>query len=120
MVPNAVMPIPTMPKSSPRMAIIAFSMVFLCGCLSGALAMTFWFHPGIHDSKARGMSMSVAEWNAELDLTEEQSRQLKSILDDFARYYENLLADGNTRVLQILTPEQRIKFTKLLKEHRVP
>ena len=114
------MPIPTIPRSSPQMAILALSMVFLCGCLSGALAMTFWFHPGIHDPKARGMSMSVAEWNAELDLTPEQSRQLKSILDDFARYYDNLLADGNTRVLQILTPEQRTKFSQLLKDHRTP
>ena len=58
------------------------------------------------------MSISLQEWK-QLDLTEEQTRQLMSILDDFSHFYDNLLADGNTRVLRILTPEQRRKFDQL-------
>jgi Spy/CpxP family protein refolding chaperone len=64
------------------------------------------------------MSMSIREWKEQLSLTGEQERQLTSVLDDFSRYYDNLLADGNTRILQILNPEQRRKFERMMAEHK--
>jgi hypothetical protein len=67
---------------------------------------------------AAGLSMSVAEWKQGLDLSDQQTVQLTSILDDFARYYDNVLADGNSRIMQILNPEQRRKFDRMLREHK--
>ena len=66
----------------------------------------------IRQRAPKPLSISLGEWK-QLDLTEEQKRQITSILDDFSHFYDNLLADGNTRVLRILTPEQRVKFDKL-------
>ena len=71
-----------------------------------------------HPTTAAGLSMSVAEWKRELDLTPEQTLQLTSILDDFARYYDNVLSDGNSRIMQILNPEQRRKFEQMLRDHK--
>jgi hypothetical protein len=50
----------------------------------------------------------------------EQSERLKTILDDYAKYHEDLEAQiedvratGRTKIVQILTPEQRKRFEKL-------
>ena len=78
-------------------------------------------HPGMHKAGQPtpvGLSVSISEWKSELDLSDEQVRQLTSILDDFGRYYENLLADGNTRIVEVLTPTQRTRYEELLVKHR--
>ena len=62
--------------------------------------------------------MSVTEWKQQLNLTDEQTTQLTSVLDDFSRYYDNVMADGNTRIVQILNPEQRAKFEQMLRDHK--
>ena len=62
--------------------------------------------------------MSVTEMKNGLNLTDEQTRQLTSILDDFSHYYDYLLADGNSRILQILDPDQKKLFQQLLQQHR--
>jgi hypothetical protein len=62
--------------------------------------------------------MSVTEWKQELNLSDQQTVQLTSILDDFSHYYDNVLADGNSRIMQILNPEQRRKYEQMLREHR--
>jgi len=62
--------------------------------------------------------MSVREWKDQLNLTEQQTVQLTSILDDFSHYYDNVLADGQTRIMQILNAEQRVKFEKMLRDHK--
>jgi hypothetical protein len=81
--------------------------------------MSYWVHPGLHGAPpAGGMSMSIREWREQLDLSDEQTRQLTSILDDFSHYYDNLLADGNTRVRQILNPEQIKKYESMMRQHR--
>jgi Spy/CpxP family protein refolding chaperone len=56
----------------------------------------------------------------ELNLTSEQSERLKTILDDFVKYHEDLEAQiddmratGKNRIVQMLTPEQRQKFEQL-------
>jgi hypothetical protein len=54
----------------------------------------------------------------QLGLSDQQARQLDSILDDFGRYYDNLMADGQTRIRQILDDQQRQKFDKLIAERR--
>ena len=85
-------------------------------------------HGGLHDGRlhdghavappAPGFSTSVNDWKRQLDLTDEQTVQLTSILDDFSRYYDNVLADGNSRVMQILNPEQRRRFQQMLRDRK--
>lgn len=108
-----------LPRPAERVAIVSMLLVFLCGTLLGAVAMSYWFHPNVHGgpSGARVMSISMKEFQ-QLNLTEEQTRQLTSVLDDFSHYYDNLLADGNSRVLQILTPQQRLRYEEMIREHK--
>ncbi len=82
--------------------------------------MSFWIHPSLHGSHpgATGLTMSIQEWNEKLSLSPEQTRQLTSILNDFSSYYDNLLADGNTRIMEILDPAQKLKYQKMLREHK--
>ncbi|MDQ1472629.1 MAG: hypothetical protein QOJ99_4109, partial [Bryobacterales bacterium] len=102
------MPSATLPRPAERVAILSLILVFLCGGVAGAMAMSYWHHKYGHGNSvsATRMSMSVQEWRQKLDLSEEQTRQLTSILDDFSRYYDDVLSDGNSRVMQILNREQ--------------
>jgi len=63
---------------------------------------------------------SYDKLKTELNLTSDQSERLKTILDDFVKYHEDLQAQiedvratGKNRIVQMLTPEQRQKFEKL-------
>lgn len=111
----------TLPRPAERAAIFSFLLVFLCGVVAGALVMSLAKNAGMHGSRpvSSGLSsMSVAEMKNNLDLTDEQTRQLTSILDDFSHYYDNLLADGNSRILQILDADQKKRFAQMLQQHR--
>jgi hypothetical protein len=110
----------TLPRPAERMAILSFVLVFLCGAVLGAVVMSFSGHARLHGAApvANGLSMSVTEWKQELNLTDQQTVQLTSILDDFSHYYDNVLADGNSRIMQILNPDQRRRFEQMLAEHR--
>jgi len=54
----------------------------------------------------------------ELDLTPEQSVQMQSVLNDMWQYYKIVMTDSKARVDQLLTPDQRRKFERLLQEHQ--
>ena len=114
----------TLPRPNEKVAIVSFLLVFLCGALLGAVIMSVSGHAGLHApvhgtrTEPGSLSMSVMEWKQQLDLTEEQTAQITSILDDFSRYYDNVLADGNTRIIQILNPVQRGKFERMLRAHK--
>jgi hypothetical protein len=110
----------TLPRPAERVAIVSMLLVFLCGAVLGAVVMSYWVHPGLHGSAPGkvGMTMSIREWKEKLNLTDEQTRQLTSVLDDFSRYYDNLLADGNTRILQILNDDQKKKYELMIAEHK--
>jgi Spy/CpxP family protein refolding chaperone len=101
-------------------------LIFLCGALAGALTMRSSLrgkpHPGSppywKDSGAQLFSYDKLKKN--LNLTAEQSERLKTILDDFVKYHEDLetqiedmRATGKNRIVQMLTPEQRTKFERL-------
>lgn len=111
----------TLPQPAEKIAIVSLVLVFLCGAVFGVVVMSVnsRLHP-VHGAAppAAGLSMSVDEWKQGLDLTPDQTVQLTSILDDFSRYYDNVLADGNSRIMQILNPEQRRKFEQMLRDHK--
>jgi len=105
---------------NPRAALAAtVLLVFLSGAVVGALAMNFGVHKGLHQVAfwtAPGKEISVHRLQRQLDLTPAQTEQLKSILNDFAHYYEDVLANGKPRIYTILNDEQKRKFDSLLNE----
>lgn len=110
----------SLPRPAEKTAILSLLLVFLCGGVLGAVVMSY-VHPRLHMVRPAapiGLAVSVSQWKKQLNLSEEQERKLTSVLDDFSRYYDNVLADGNSRVLEILTPEQRTLYEGLLRAHR--
>jgi len=120
MVPDAATT--ALPRPTEKIAIVSFVLVFLCGAVLGAVVMSFSGHASLHGTPPLAVGpytpISVREWKEQLNLTDQQTVQLTSILDDVVRYYDNVLADGNTRIMQILNPEQRRQYERMLREHR--
>jgi hypothetical protein len=112
----------SLPRPSEKIAIVSLVLVFLCGAVLGAVVMSFSGHANLHGTlplvAGIGSPFSVREWKEQLNLTDQQTVQLTSILDDVFRYYDNVLADGNSRIMQILNPEQRRKYEQMLRAHR--
>ena len=100
-------------------------MVFLCGALVGAITMRSGLHDKLHRSAAAYWRDGQSEFSydrlkRDLNLTPDQAERLKTILDDFVKYHEDLQAQiedvratGRNRILQMLTPEQRRRFEQL-------
>jgi hypothetical protein len=101
-------------------------LIFLCGALAGALTMRSSLHTKLHHGGApywkddSAQLFSYDKLKKELNLTSEQSERLKTILDDFVKYHEDLetqiedmRATGKNRIVQMLTVEQRRKFERL-------
>ena len=87
----------------------------------GALAMNMRVHARMHPPPfwtVEGKAVYVERMKKELDLTPVQTGQLETILDDFAKYYRTVLSDGKTRIMQILTDDQKQKFDRLLQTQK--
>jgi len=108
---------------NPRI-LTTLALVFLTGAMAGAIGMREGLHAQLHRGVAywRGdqAEFSYQQLKTELNLTPDQSERLKTILDDFAKYHDDLEAQiedvratGRNRIVQILTPEQRERFEKL-------
>jgi hypothetical protein len=112
-----------LPRPAEKIAIVSFVLVFLCGMVAGAVIMSFSGHADLHGKTALAADLgdtpvSIREWKEQLNLTDQQTVQLNSILDDVFRYYDNVLADGNSRIMQILNPAQQRKYQQLIAAHR--
>jgi len=98
---------------------VTLVLVFLVGAVVGALAMNFGAHKGLHRTAFwtdPGKDISLHRLEKELDLTPEQTEKLKTVLDDFSRYYQDVLATGKTSIYKILTVEQKRKFDRMMNE----
>ena len=99
--------------------VVSTILVFLVGAVVGALAMNFGAHKGLHRTPFwtdPGQSISLRHLQKELDLTPAQAEQLKTVLNDFSRYYQDVLATGKTSIYKILNAEQRRKFDRMMNE----
>jgi uncharacterized membrane-anchored protein YhcB (DUF1043 family) len=99
-------------------AILPLILVFLCGVSVGALVMSLG-HTALHSSPSKSRTdnaVTLERWKRDLNLNDEQSEKIGTILDDFSKYYDNVLADGNTRILQVLDDKQKAKFRQMLKD----
>jgi Spy/CpxP family protein refolding chaperone len=68
----------------------------------------------------REKEKAMALLQRELSLTPVQTERVGAILDDYRRYYGNIQdqveevrATGKSRILEVLDPQQRVKFQKL-------
>jgi len=100
---------------------LSLALVFLCGGVAGALVMDFGVHnrhrlPAFETSQ--GQAVYFERLQKELNLDAQQSEQVRSILNDFWQYYRTVLSEGRGRIEQVLTPEQREKFERLLAEQK--
>lgn len=109
------------PLQNPKIG-IAFTLVlvFLVGAVVGALAMNMGVvHKGLHRVPFwtdPGKEISLHRLQKELDLTPAQTEQLKTALDDFSRYYQDVLAIGKTSIYKILNDEQKRKFDRMMND----
>ena len=106
----------------PRWAVgVVLALVFLCGATAGAVAMNTGLHERLHQSPfdtPAGRALNFEHLQKELDLTPAQAEQMQSILNDMWQYYRTVLTDSKSRVEQILSPQQREKFERLLQQQR--
>ena len=105
---------------SPRTKfVVTILLVFLVGAVVGALAMNVGAHKGLHRAafwSDTGREISLHKLQKELDLTPDQTEKLKSVLEDFSKYYQDVLATGKGSIYKILNEEQQHKFDRLLND----
>ena len=75
-------------------------------------------HAPLHPITGPATAESVENLRKQLDLTPDQVRQVTVVLDDFSTYYDTVLASGKAKIIQILNPNQQVKFEKIMKEQK--
>jgi hypothetical protein len=114
------------PWQNPRILSTLF-FVFLAGATVGALSMSFGLHDKLHHaappSSAASRDAVLQRFKSELDLSGAQTEKLALVLEDYRLYYQSLQdqlddlrATGKTRILQILNPDQKVKFEKMVQD----
>jgi Spy/CpxP family protein refolding chaperone len=105
--------------SRPKMALISLMAVaFLCGAAAGAVGMKSYAFRSAHHYIAlqESKEITLQRWRKKLNLSDDQSAQIRLILEDFNKYYDNVVAEGHERIMQVLTPDQKRRFEKMLRE----
>jgi hypothetical protein len=112
------------PWQNPRI-LSTLLLVFLAGGTVGALSMRLGLHEKLHramsGSREQSREAVLQKFKTELDLSGSQTEGIALVLDDYGQYYQSLQdqlddlrATGKTRILQILNPDQRVKFQKMM------
>ena len=102
-------------------------LVFLGGVACGGFAIQFAIsHAALRpsvSSREGAQARTVAHLKQDLNLTPDQEGKIKVLLEDLAKYYDNVQVqmddvrqDGRDRIKQVLTPEQQQKFDKIMNE----
>ena len=111
---------------NPRV-LLTLALVFLCGTLFGVVSARLAIPPAPLKVgpywREGGRDISLQRFRKELNLTSAQAEELETVLDDFVMYYQMLQsqmdevrATGKNRIIQVLNPEQRLKFERMLNE----
>lgn len=104
----------------PKTTLVSLLIVaFLCGAAGGAAVMRSYPARAPQQSNlTEPIDETLARWKDRLDLSPDQMQQLRSILDDFHKYYDNVVAEGHGGIMKVLKPEQRVKFEKMMHAHQ--
>ena len=102
-------------------------LIFLCGAVSGAVATNLWLYWRPRSASANAdvvpysAQRTADKFTKELDLTQDQAKQLNEILDETHRSYrekeaemENIRQTGRNRIRGILHDDQRSKYEEML------
>ena len=120
---------PTPAARNPKI-ILVILLVFACGAMAGAVTARYRYRGTALKAAAAqkswkegGKEISVERFRKELTLTDEQTREVAEVLDDFVKYYQTLQAqmddvraNGKDRIVSILNAEQRDKFSRMMTE----
>ncbi len=101
-------------------------LIFLCGAMAGALAMRLtgrgFTKPGGGGHNVN-LGTILPKLEKDLELRPQQSEQIRQILDDYSKMMQDLheqensvRADGKARVMQVLDPDQRRKYEKMVND----
>ncbi len=97
-------------------------LVFLAGAATGAVTMKLGLHDILHrPSQVVSKKDVLQKFRSELQLTPVQADKISLVLDDYQQYYQSvqeqlddIRATGKMRILQVLDPAQREKFTQMM------
>jgi Spy/CpxP family protein refolding chaperone len=115
------------PWQNPRI-LSTLALVFLAGAASGALWMQLGLHEKLHHTVAAATreptrDAVLQQFRSQLDLSSTQSDKIALVLDDYREYYQSLQdqlddlrSTGKSRIMQILNPDQRDKFEKMMSQ----
>src|SRR6266404_4958174 len=113
------------PWQNPRI-LSTLMLVFLAGAAAGALSMRMGLHDKLHRTAAaasREPNRDAVQnkFRTELELSGAQTEQIGLVLEDYRHYYQSLQdqfddlrSTGKNRILQVLNPDQRVKFEKMM------
>jgi uncharacterized membrane protein len=112
--------------SNPRV-LLTFALIFLCGALVGAIAITLTSDPASLTTATTAQeidrNLTLSNLSAELELSNTQQERLRVVLDDYFQYYhalqdqlDEVKASGQEKILEILDEGQRAKFRKMVSD----
>lgn len=118
--------------SNPRTAKIVLyaALIFLAGAATGALLAPRIGRPFMRPPDSRqmsehmlrdlqeGLGLTTAQMAQVRPLVEKTGRDLDAIRQETVRRVVQRIEASHTEISNLLTPEQRIKFTKMEAEHR--
>lgn len=102
-------------------------LVFICGAMAGAVTVRLGFRQSLRRDQTYwneiGKGVSLDRLKRELNLTEDQSRQVEGALNDFVKYYHDVQdqmnevrSKGKASIIAILNEEQRAKFNRMMND----
>lgn len=112
--------------SNPKVLAI-LAVVFLCGAAFGAAATRQYLHRHMPPQNGRefvyqGKRLGLEQLNSQLNLRPEQTLRVELMLDDFAKYYQNIeeqrsavAAMGKEKIMEVLDDDQKQRFEQMLR-----
>lgn len=100
-------------------------VIFLCGVAFGSAFTRNYLHSKIlpqrqYQGLDAAQRVGLRHLKTELNLTPDQERIVTKVLDDYAKYYQNIEDEredvaehGKQRILDVLNPEQQKKFIRI-------
>ena len=102
-------------------------LVFLAGVAAGMVGMSYgvhgWLHRAVSAQHEPGRDAVLQNFKTKLNLSSDQVEKIALVLEDYRHYYDSLQdqiddvrSTGRSRIVQILDPDQRDKFEKMMAE----
>ena len=118
--------------SNPRV-LSTLAVIFLCGTAFGAAITRAYIHSRWTAQAAsppaieRARHVGLGNLKTRLNLTPAQEQEITKILDDYGKFYQNIEDEredvaeyGKRRILNALTPEQRVRFNEMIAPYARP